>query len=139
MTMEPAVSEKLHPYHCQDGDQDAGPASNDAGIGEHHGGDYVEGNASYKNHRPNEFVGRCYHKKYAQDNCSSKQKLKCSCIYHNSYEKAVKDFAYYQVSDNSLNHRGSPFSCTTELYTSWNLKLLICIIYHKFHFMSISR
>mgnify|MGYP007026101517 FL=1 len=45
MTMEPAVSEKLHPYHCQDGDQDAGPASNDAGIGEHHGGDYVEGNA----------------------------------------------------------------------------------------------
>ena len=48
MTMEPAVSEKLHPYHCQDGDQDAGPASNDAGIGEHHGGDYVEGNASYK-------------------------------------------------------------------------------------------
>ena len=121
MTMEPAVSEKLHPYHCQDG------------------GDYVEGNASYKNHRPNEFVGRCYHKKYAQDNCSSKQKLKCSCIYHNCYEKAVNDFAYYQVSDNSLNHRGSPFSCTTELYPSWNVKLLICIIYHKFHFMSISR
>ena len=139
MTMEPAVSEKLHPYHCQDGDQDAGPASNDAGIEEHHGGDYVEGNASYKNHRPNEFVGRCYHKKYAQDNCSSKQKLKCSCIYHNCYEKAVNDFAYYQVSDNSLNHRGSPFSCTTELYPSWNVKLLICIIYHKFHFMSISR
>ena len=88
MTMEPAVSEKLHPYNSHDGYKNAGPASNDAGIGEHHGGDYVEGNASYKNYRPNEFVGRCYHKKYAQDNCSSKQKLKRCSINHNSLKEA---------------------------------------------------
>ena len=88
MTMEPAVSEKLHPYNSHDGYKNAGPASNDASIGEHHGGDYVEGNASYKNYRTNEFVGRCYHKKYAQDNCSSKQKLKCYSINHNSLKEA---------------------------------------------------
>ena len=65
MTMEPAVSEKLHPRDCNDCCKDAGPASNDAGIWEHHGSNHVEGNSSYKNYRPNEFAGRCYHKKYA--------------------------------------------------------------------------
>ena len=53
VTVQSAIGEKLHPYNSHDGYKNAGPASNDAGIGEHHGGDYVEGNASYKNHRPN--------------------------------------------------------------------------------------
>lgn len=87
MTMEPAVSEKLHPYNSHDGYKNAGPASNDAGIGEHHGGDYVEGDSSYKNHRSENLAGRCYHKKYAQDNCSSKQKLKCCSINHTASKK----------------------------------------------------
>ena len=115
MTVQTAVGEKLHPYHCQDGDQDAGPASNHASIWKHHGGDHVEGNSSYENDCSEELSGDCHHEQNAQDDCTGEQKLECSCIHHHCFKETVDQFAHNNVSDDCLDHRGLPFSCTTVL------------------------